>query len=837
MVLSTRVAPALLGAAVALASSSAWALNFELPSWDDQAISAQLNTTLTLGAAWRTQARAHDLVGKSNLNPEVCGRENGNLRWQGCQGLFRLQTFTADRLVAAPGAFTMNADNGNLNYDRGDITQAPFKATLDLTLSRDNWGLFFRTLYFYDFVNQDFTEYHPNQVNARNLNEVGNISIPGRELLLDEQTALGLSVPAPVPVGVVRSDSRECPQGSYSGIGPCGMVIGRGGVVRSQRTDRSTLRQIGTDLQIMDALIYGSLPLPGGREVTIKLGQQTVNWGESTLLVFDSINQANPIDANNFLRVGFQVEEIARPVNMLFASAALMDALTLEGFYQFEWEPTIAPAPGSFYSFIDIGSENAGNKVLTLGFGQLPDDPERLGYLIDNPLSGVTNTSIGFERLPDRPARDQGQFGLALKYYAEWLNGGTEFGLYYMNYHSRLPYLSVYSVPEACQKTSVSTADFTVQCVDVPLYHALLVAENDPEGATHSAIGFDDIKAVVEYPENIQMFGISFNTTIGDFSLQGEVAYRQDAPMQVDVEDLGFAAYGPAANNCHLPETGCSGSGILPGVGKLPDGSTTTSAYGSSDFVVDADGTPGAFADTFDLFYGHAAGSGRYFPSFVVPYRGGTLGLNPPESYIRGWEFFDTYQFNLGGTYLMGATETWTQAIFADQIILLYEAGATWVPDLPALDLLQLEAPGTYLHASAGADGTGADRSRQACSSNQACSFGRDGIRFNPHQEDLDLYPDKFSWGYDVIAVISYESILPGISLRPTLVWKHDVQGTAPGLAGNFVQRRKLADLNLEIRYKSNLSFNVGYNLHTGAGKANYWRDRDSAKLFVKYQF
>ena len=78
---------------------------------------------------------------------------------------------------------------------------------------------------------------------------------------------------------------------------------------------------------------------------------------------------------------------------------------------------------------------------------------------------------------------------------------------------------------------------------------------------------------------------------------------------------------------------------------------------------------------------------------------------------------------------------------------------------------------------------------------------------------------------------------MPGISLQPFVIWKHDVGGTAPGLATNFVEGRKLADVLLEVRYKSDLSFNVGYQAIFGGGKANLLRDRDSLRFFVRYQF
>jgi hypothetical protein len=390
----------------------------------------------------------------------------------------------------------------------------------------------------------------------------------------------------------------------------------------------------------------------------------------------------------------------------------------------------------------------------------------------------------------------------------------------------------VYSVPEGCGKNATNTATFAVACSDVPLFHSL-VTPNSPQTATDDAVFFDEIKLQLEYPEDIKLYGLSFNTNLGEVSLQGELAYCPDAPLQVDVEDLGFAGFGPSATNCHLPSAGCTGSTV--GYGIMPDGST--GVYGPSDFVLDAAGTRGGYTDTFDLVVGHAPGAGRSFPSFIIPYRGGTLGLNPPESYIRGWEHFDTYQFNLGGTYIMGASHAISRLIRSDQIILLFETGATWVPDLPALDELQIEAPGTFLHASAGADGSGADRSRQACSSNQACTFGVDGLRFNPHQEDLDQFPDDLSLGYAMVAAIRYESVMPNISLQPFVLWKHDVKGTAPGLAGNFIEGRKLADVLLEIRYKSQFSFNVGYTAIFGGGDANLLSDRDSLRFYAKYQF
>ncbi|WP_164051015.1 DUF1302 family protein, partial [Serratia marcescens] len=67
-----------------------------------------------------------------------------------------------------------------------------------------------------------------------------------------------------------------------------------------------------------------------------------------------------------------------------------------------------------------------------------------LNSLLSGAGLGITpspwNEGIVVQRGPDRDARDSGQYGFALRYFADELN--TEFGAYYMNYHSRLPIFS-----------------------------------------------------------------------------------------------------------------------------------------------------------------------------------------------------------------------------------------------------------------------------------------------------------------------------------------------------------------------------------------------------------
>ena len=393
---------------------------------------------------------------------------------------------------------------------------------------------------------------------------------------------------------------------------------------------------------------------------------------------------------------------------------------------------------------------------------------------------------------------------------------------YFLNYHARLPAISLNAADASCSRNG-DPGDI------ISAFDACNgFRSNTQDGLEPLPIETMDL--FLEYPEDIQMFGVSFNTPAGpDYSLQGEVAYRPNLPLQLSVADLAFAAFGPSLTACHREELGCNGS--TAGVDFDADGNRVI--VGDSDFV-DADGN-NPYPDTINLIVGSAPGSARSFPNFIIPYRGGVVGENPANSYIRGWEPFDVVQYNLGATRIYGQSEA---ILGADQIIMIYELGATHVLGFPDFDELQIEGPlsGTT-HASAGADGSGADGSRQACSTNPTCTVGPDGLRFNPYQASRDQFAHAFSWGYRIVSIIRYDSVLPGISIEPTLIWGHDINGNAPGPGGNFVEGRKTLNSTVQFRYKTAFSFNVSYQLFTGGGANHLLRDRDNLGFFFRYQF
>ena len=818
-------------ALLAGATVSAHAISFSFDAFGNN-VDAVLNNTGTFGYAFRLEDRADNLVGKSNLDPDVCSGQ-----FQSCQGLFRDQSHPAAKLRDAPGMASINFDDGNLNYSRGDVVQAPFKVSQDFRFLFGRYGIFLRGIGIYDYVNyNDFEENRPNVITPENADRVG---ITGDGMVSN------------------RFLNR---------------VYGPGAPVNSERAG-SEARELGLRYDLLDANFFGSIPYAEGtKNLTFRLGRQTVNWGQSTVAVINSLNQAQPVNANAFNRLGFGLlEELFVPVGMIRASTEIATGLTMEAFYQYEWAPVEIPTAGGFMSFVDIGTDNQRNSV-NAAFGGAADDPEMVGAPLNNPLTLITPTSLTINRNPDRDARDQGQFGVSFKYYSDSINNGTEFGFYGMNYHSKLPYVSFFSTDASCARREGNAAGIdarnTLQFLDLcpnlpvtaPSASSQLLTDTlsllaqrpgvvgdlglldggDPLGLINlllprpnlpasDAVPLDTAQLQIEYPEDLQMYGLDFTTTFGNYSFQGEVSYRPNLPLQVALIDLAFASFGPTLTRCHDQALDCAGTSA--GLGFDAEGNFVV--YDDNDFV-DADGN-NPYNDSLNLLVGTAPGSARSFPNFIMPYRGVAVGETPPNSYIRGYIPGKVAQYNLGATRVLSGTENW---IAADQIILIYEVAATHVLNMPDFDELQIEGPLTATtHASAGAEGSGADGSRLACSTNPSCSIGPDGLRFNPFQAPRSAFADAFSWGYRIVGRINYESVLPGISVQPLFIFAHDLQGNAPGPAGNFVEGRRTVNFLLETRYEKSFSFTIAYNSFAGGGANNTYRDRDNLGFFFKYQF
>jgi hypothetical protein len=283
--------------------------------------------------------------------------------------------------------------------------------------------------------------------------------------------------------------------------------------------------KVGEDFRLLDMFVYHDFTI-GDHKGSFRVGRQVVSWGESTFIQ-NGINVINPIDVSKLRVAGAELKEAFLPVDSIWASVSLTENLSIEGVYLLEWEEIEPDASGTYFSTNDFATQ--GGTYVMLGFGTAPqpvNNPELFYDVCQSGPAGFARSDTGlpaslvgigcgaaFPRAPNRNASDSGQYGAALRYFASEFYE-TEFAFYYLKYHSRLPLISGIAVTSSLTSSG---------------------------------------RYFVEYPEDIDLYGISWNTTLPyGVAFQGEVSYRPNAPLQIDDVELLFAGLSPL--NALIPQ-------------------------------------------------------------------------------------------------------------------------------------------------------------------------------------------------------------------------------------------------------------------------------------------
>ncbi|MBC8021514.1 MAG: DUF1302 domain-containing protein [Burkholderiales bacterium] len=324
--------------------------------------------------------------------------------------------------------------------------------------------------------------------------------------------------------------------------------------------------RLGKDIVGLDGFVFASFD-PAGKTVRLRAGRQVISWGESTFIP-NGINVINPVDLSKLRIPGSELKEGLIPTTGLWASMELSKAAAVEGFYLTNWDKTRLDPRGSYFSNNDSVSDDADRAIVTFGRRRdtvhfpltNPINPATPGVgafaagLFGQspcPIAGLTPgaggcfdpaAAVWAPRADDRNPSDNGQYGVAFRYLAHGLNN-TELSFYFMNYHSRVPLFS-------SQTGSPSTSTATLRSV----------LTGGPLNAVHNGTAF----YFAEYPEDIRLYGVSFNTQgPAGVALQGEYSYRPNQPIQLSTAELILATLG-------LPNT-ITGFTPIPG---LPPGAT-----------------------------------------------------------------------------------------------------------------------------------------------------------------------------------------------------------------------------------------------------------------------
>lgn len=652
-------------------------------------VRGNLDTTLSYGAAWRMKDQDSRLIGIAN----------------------------------GGSAYSLNYDDGNLNYDKGDLISHTAKITSELGLRYRNFSLFVRGTAFYDFENNDGSR-------------------------------------ARTPLS---SDAKD---------------------------------MVGKDATLLDAYLTWDFNVAQAPS-QLRVGQQVLSWGESTFIQ-NGINIINPVDISKLRVAGAELREGLVPVGMVSGSISPTPNITFEGFYQYDWQETKIDPTGSYWSTNDFAGKS-GNKVM-LGFGDVPDQGNR----------PANETFLAVPRASNIYADDSGQYGIAMRVFAPGLND-TEFGFYFINYHSRLPLISSWTgnlsglstagaignqTPGAGGVIDIIGATLISQDIatgvaaasaQVPgaaaqaiagsalqAFQGTLAATGDPAAAQTAAIAAGGAAArafatdayaktaryQVEYPEDIKLYGISFNTLLQNsgIALQGEVSHKRDVPLQLDDIELLLATLEPLANP--IQDQGYSQF---------------------SNIVTVQD---------------------------IIANQGQSI-------YIQGYDRFDVTQTQMTATKLLGPT------LGASQFTLVGEVGLTRVHGMPSKSKMRLDGPGTPV------------------SGNPDHADPNYPLAAHPGKksEPASAFADATSWGYRMVAKLDYNNAIGAVTLSPRVAWAHDVNGTTPGPGGNFVEGRKAITLGLGANYQNKWAADISYTDFFGAGRYNLINDRDFLAAEIKYFF
>lgn len=167
----------------------------------------------------------------------------------------------------------------------------------------------------------------------------------------------------------------------------------------------------GPSGEILDAFLFTKLDI-GEVPINIKLGKHNIYWGESLFSAVGGVayNQG-PLDFRKALaNPGVEAKEVFKPLNQLSFSTQLTPSVNVAGQYFFDWKPTALPDGGTYFGAAD-------------GFGL-----------------GGKGTIFGVPTvISDRPDKKRGDWGLALRWNPDWLDGTA--GFYYREFTNKFPQL------------------------------------------------------------------------------------------------------------------------------------------------------------------------------------------------------------------------------------------------------------------------------------------------------------------------------------------------------------------------------------------------------------
>ena len=738
------VLAAVIGTVLASFAGSASALEFE----SDNGMTVNWNTTLSVGSSWRATNQSKFLY--THADGSLLGRYTGNY-------------VPGTELARGNGrAGNWSAGEATLNYDKGDRFSTPFKLLSDVEVKKGSFGGLLRIKAWYDQALNENEVNVGNQANFRNGTRVLGPTPPNCSFLPPFAPNAAKCIPMSTPGNNVWPKAK----------------LSDDGFEDEQKFD---------NLMLLDAYVYGSFAM-GNTDLQLRLGNQVVNWGESVFI--QGVNQINPIDVPAARRAGAELKEILLPVWMAYANWGFSFG-SVEAFYQLQWNNTSIDGCGTYWAVTSsIISTNAGNCNSATAFGSV----------LGNPAPGTTSPVVAqFASFPyyeaqglyvplgkGKEASDNGQFGVAFRFPVDKLD--TEFGLYAMNIHSRIPVISSQAGTSPNDLTPQQRAVLTA----AGLYSTTTCGPAFAGGACYK-VGTNSVTAVIpftqfnaaaagqaagvpialehshafwEYPEDIQIYGLSTASNLFGWSVSSELSYQKDVPTQINGNDFllgAFLLFGPHR------------------------------------------------ADSYEAY---AKGSGAY---------------------LAGYDLFDKTQFQVN------TVKTFSNVLGADNLLIVGEIGAQW-NDVPNHKQDEVRYGRGFMWGYASSPSYAASIPPTAGSTCSPTFAGLPvpvpaGTLYNPSSRGCknDGFITDTAWGYRLRVSADYlNAFNSGVTVTPSLFWSQDVDGIS--IDPTFLEDRSVLGLGLKFTYNKAYVFVMNYVTYADEGY-DPLQDRDyySASFSVTF--
>ena len=358
---------------------------------------------------------------------------------------------------------------------------------------------------------------------------------------------------------------------------------------------------------LLDAYVYRNFHLENS-DLSVRVGKQVLNWGESTF--FQGINTTSPLDVPALRRPGAQVKEGLIPVETAYFNWTPNKNLpSLEGFYQWKFRPFVIDGCGTYFSSADLGIDNT--CIASANLGPALAAPDNFGF--------------SMQHVPNRLAKNSGQYGLATHYQVESID--TQLGAYATNLHSGIPIFSAFT----------------------------------SDGALHPGLTqLTNLKYMFEYPEDVKRYGLTLATTFtSGWSLGMELSHSPNLPAQINGVDMFWAAvgsglgplgpqyFGAADNTAMRGYNRVAQSQLLVNTMKLlppmlgASGGMFLAEFGYQHASIADPNSPGAVR--YGRSFNYGANIGPICPS-TVPGQCSNDGYATPNSY--GYRLYGQLNFN-----------------------------------------------------------------------------------------------------------------------------------------------------------------------------------------------